>query len=87
MKLEHKMLLIRAGFAALATLAGVGTVTGVVATQRVSQLEEKQKTLEEKQRTSEAKQVGRGCPVCPKEVNCHLKMEPIKGELLFKEKK
>lgn len=27
------------------------------------------------------------CPKCPTEVNCHLKMDPIRGELLYKEKR
>lgn len=79
MKFEHKMLLIRAGFAALTTMAGVGTVTGVVATQRVTTLENQIK--------EEAKATDKGCPVCPKTVICKLQMDPIKGELLFKEKK
>lgn len=78
MKYEHKVLLIRTGFAVLTTLAGVGTATGVVATQRVVALENQIK---------EAKAADKGCPVCPKTVICKLQMDPIKGELLFKEKK
>lgn len=73
MKYETSQVFVHMGVALLILAAIFGMYLWHQTTQRVDQLE--------------AKQIKAGCPVCPSKVDCILTMPPIKGELLFKEKK
>lgn len=73
MKYETTQKLIHTGVVLLILAAGWGLYTWHQTNQRVDRLELQQAMIR--------------CPKCPTAVNCYLKMDPIKGELLYKEKK
>lgn len=73
MKYETTQKLIHTGVVLLILAACVGMYMWYVVSARLDKLEATQAALK--------------CPKCPTAVNCYLKMDPIKGELLYKEKR